>query len=232
MNTGLLVWVVMGLAWVMVAGTWVASLALASTVGRDYVFTARGVSRIGPPVGRRLASTAVVHEGEKARLQQFAPSHQLSLLAFLGHIEAQLDEPRMRDVLLPDLQRFATLFEDTITIFVFCNGPCERLKQLFAPHTNVNVVALEDDQLATTLGVRVTPYALLLDKQTRLLAKGLFNHFNHLCLWVVKGGKVRPGEDDVNRASSRCESYFRESQATLQIGDLRRQVQQGDDYDD
>ena len=196
----------MGLAWIVAFAMVIASLALGAKLGREYAYTAPGVSRMGPRIGRRIASTTFPAGDKTLALRDILSSEHSTLLAFLGTLGRDVDMPHMKDTLIPDLLRLATLAGERPRIVTFCASPCTELEQILTKDSRAQVFVLPDDhRMEISLGVRVTPYALLVDQHGRVLSKGLINNFEHLCRVVVKGGLTRSGKDDLARISRLCQ---------------------------
>jgi len=202
---GAVVSIALVVGWIIGICLCVASLALGATIGRDYVFTAPGVSRIGPRVGQRLPSISFAHQGHAVSLGDFLSPDRATFLAFLGSLGRDVDEAHVREILIPDILRVVRLAGGSIKLVVFCLEPCQRMSELLDAKANINVVVLANDDLTTELKVRIAPYALLVDKDTRLLAKGLVNNFEHACRIIVKGGRSSSGKADLERIARLCE---------------------------
>lgn len=181
--------IVLGLAWVVMLCMVVGSLTLGYAVGHKYVFTAPGVSRTGPRVGRRLASIHFSYQGAKTSLRELVSQAPLTLLVFLGHLGVEADEPHIRDTLIPDIRRFAALSSGTMQVVILGTKSCERIEQMIGTRDHLRVMVLADEQLMDKLTIRAMPYAVLLDRRATVRAKGLVNHFQHLCLVTAQGGK-------------------------------------------
>lgn len=207
MNSSLLITFLLGLAGVVVIWMGVAALSLgAVTVGRDYVFTAPGVSRLGPRRGRRIMETPFTYQGLQVPLQRVLTPDRPTLLVFLANLGR---DEQVCETLIPSLLQFVRFSEEGIKVVVFCTSASERIAQLVAADSNITVVALTDERLTTALGVRVMPYAVLIDAHGKVLEKGLLNHLEHLCLLVVKGGHWRTDTGRLGRLNRTCESHLK-----------------------
>jgi len=207
MNSSLLITVLLGLAGVVVAWIGVATLSLgAITVGRDYVFTAPGVSRLGPRRGRRIMGTPFTYQGLQVPLQRVLAPDRPTLLVFLANLGR---DEQVCETLIPGLLQFDRFSEEGIKVVIFCTSASERIAQFVAADSNITVVALTDDRLTTALGVRVMPYVVVVDAHGKVLEKGLLNHLEHLCLLVVRGGHWRTDTGRLGRLSRTCESHLK-----------------------
>lgn len=186
----------------------VASLALGARLGRAYVFTAPGVSRLGPRVGRRIAATKFVYQGTKVPLRRVLSPDHLTLLIFLGGLGGDTSQQAVMERILLALLRFVRLADDNIEVLVFCTAAVGEIDRLLGAASHFKTITIPNDDMTTTLGIRVMPYALLVDKDGRVLEKGLVNHLEHLCLLVARGGLGRSDEGALGRFRSRCESHL------------------------
>jgi len=208
----------LGLAWLAVICIGVASLVLAYVIGHKYVFTSAGLSRVGPHIGDHLASKTFTYRDATYPLGHFILQKHPTLLVFLGLLSQSTEEAPIKDVLIPDLRRFAALTGQSMQILIFCIEPDEAINQSLGGYKNLTILALSHDhheQLAADLCVRAVPYALLLDARSAVLAKGLANHFAHLCWIVTKGGQLRSSRDDLARIAHLCHPML---PAALQVG--------------
>jgi len=151
MNSSLLITFLLGLAGVVVIWMGVATLSLgAVTVGRDYVFTAPGVSRLGPRRGRRIMETPFTYQGLQVPLQRVLTPDRPTLLVFLANLGR---DEQVCETLIPSLLQFVRFSEEGIKVVVFCTSASERIAQLVAADSNITVVALTDERLTTALGL-------------------------------------------------------------------------------
>ncbi len=82
MSVSMVVSVALILAWVLALCIGAPSLALAAALGRDYAFTGRGITRMGPPVGGRLGAISFTYEGRELPLRQIIAPDRLTMLIF------------------------------------------------------------------------------------------------------------------------------------------------------
>ncbi len=205
MNDTVIVSLLLGIAWVVIICVSTASIALAALIGREYVLTAPGVSRIGPRIGRRLAPAQFKYQGAKISLRDVLSQDYPTLLIFLGSMGR---DRRVVETLVPALQQFSAFSNSALKFVIFCTTASDQIADSLRSDESFEVVELADDYITTRLGIRVTPYAVLVDKREYVLTKGLVNHLEHLCLLVVKGGKWRSSEHELEALTCRCESHF------------------------
>lgn len=207
MNENIIVSALIVVAWALVVFMAIASLALGATaLGREYVFTAPGVSRMGPRVNQRIASVRFMHQGIQTPLQHLLSSLHPTLLVFSGGIG---QETRVRDAFISGILEFASFFDGGLKVCVFCTSGCDWLESIAGNGNEFEIIPLEDDFLITALAIRVAPYALLVDRRARVLGKGLVNNLAHLCLLVERGGKQRSGDGELDRVNCMCSAHLR-----------------------
>ncbi len=202
MNSNIIFSAGIGLAWVVIVLIGVASVALAYGVGHQYVFTASGVSRIGPPIGRQLASLVFAYQGVNLPLSDLLSTEQPTLLVFLDKLAA---DSRVNQELVPALKALSRA-GNIVSIILFCRYPCSSVISGLDDNTNVRIMSLVDDQLMVKLGVRVAPYAMLINKHRRVVSKGLVNHLVHLCLVIMKGGEDRETAHELEGLMQFCQA--------------------------
>jgi hypothetical protein len=120
------------LGWLVVVAMGTAELALAAQVGREYVFSAPGISRTGPRLGQRVTSLRFAHAGGRSSLRRFIAKNRETVLVFMDGIGKDVDSPHVKDVLIPDLLKFAELCGENVRMIVFCSEPCTRIAQLLS----------------------------------------------------------------------------------------------------
>lgn len=208
MDASLLTTGFLALAWGVTLCIVIASLAFgAMRIGHSYVFTAPGVSRLGPPIGQRVPTLHFVHQGRRVSLRQVLAPDRPTLLVFLGALGEQ---EMVRNTALSGLQQFMQLASGSLHVVVFCTTATEHIEQALAAVGPVDVIALPDDRLMAKLALRVAPYALLISKRATVLEKGLVNHLEHLCLLIVRGGQRSQVDsiDDVGELERLCASHL------------------------
>ena len=208
MDAALVTTVSLAIAWVVTFCIVILSLAFgAMRVGHSYVFTAPGVSRLGPRIGQRIPTFRFLHRGQRVSLRQILAPNRPTLLVFLGAFGEQVI---VRNTALSGLQRFVQMASNSLHTVVFCSAGTEHVEQALAGVGPVDVITLPDDRLSTKLGLRVVPYALLIDTRATVLEKGLVNHLEHLCLLIVRGGqRSQAGSiDDLRELNLLCASHL------------------------
>ncbi len=201
--------IAMGFTWVAVVCLGVATLALAAAMGHDYAFTAPGISRMGPRLGRRIPATTFTYRGELLSLRRMSVRDRPTLLVFVDGLAKDADKPHVKDILIPDLLRFARLFAGRVRLVVFCTEPCTKIEHMLQTDDSVTVVGLPNDDLTNKLAIRAMPFSVLLDRHGRVIDKGLSNHFEHLCLIVARaraGGDVSQ-TDEMRDLAQTCQMY-------------------------
>ncbi len=211
------------LAWIAAIGIGVVSLALVYLLGQTYAFTAPGVSRMGPRIGRSLAPMVITYRGEELPLARLIQPARFTALIFLGALGRDAAEEHISHTLASDLRRFAALSQDTLQFIVFCTEGCERLEELWGRHDYLRVINVQDDRLVRRLAIRVVPYAVMLDTRMKVLSKGICNNFEHLCLVAAKGGRARSSKNELSRIIRICDATLTGPRATSSLdGDLAR----------
>lgn len=209
--TSSFIWALLGFGWVVATCLGVASAAMAYDIGHQYVFTAPGVSRTGPRVGRRLASLTFDAQGSHLSalsLRTILSSAHPTLLIFLGSLAEDADNPQV-DKTLHDLERFAVRVKGNIDLVIFCDAAHDTIRRAVGEDADCPVIALSDDRLPRKLGVRVVPYAVLVDSQARVLAKGLANNAEHLCKLIMKGDLSSASADNLKPIIQLCDPSYR-----------------------
>ena len=137
-----------------------------------------------------------------------SPRDFCALTIFLGVLGIDADKPHVDEILIPDLLRFSHILGTDMQCVVLCMEPCEVIGARLRAQDDMSVIVLPDNRLVTKLGIRVTPFAVLVDGQTEVLAKGLANHFKHFCRVVMKGGQARSKGDELQRLVRICQPLF------------------------
>jgi len=118
-----------------------------------------------------------LYEDQKVSLQQFISSERPTLLVFV-------DPGPLLEKLIPDLSTFVSYAVSDLACIVFIKRDANAITRLSIPGSHVKVLITDGDDLPRKLGIRVTPYALLVDQSGQLLTKGLINNFLHLCILI------------------------------------------------
>jgi len=187
----------LGLGWILAIGIGIALLALTHYIGSQYAFTQSGISRMGPRLGEQLLSTSFFYHEKKSNLHEVLSFTCPTLLVFLsGSAHA---EPG----LISGLLEFATVTENEIRLVIFSSGSAETFKSLIERRDLLNVSILTEDNLAVRLGIRVMPYALLVDRHGRLRSKGMIKYLYYLCRLIVSA-QPQFSEDDLVTTVNYC----------------------------
>jgi hypothetical protein len=197
------------IGWFLAIVMGIALLTMSYHVGSRYQFTNEGISRMGPSPGKRLGDTSFLYENQKVFLRQYISSERPTLLVFV-------DPGPLLETLIPDLSTFMSSAVGDLACLVFINRSANDLTRLSFPGSLINVLITDGDNLPKKLGIRVTPYALLVDQHGQLIAKGLINNFTHLCVLIdmaVTMGKVE-GLINLSRA---CQPVIVEMKRHVQV---------------
>ena len=215
MHGSLIISLLLGLGWLLAIGMGVALWALIYHIGSRYAFTPAGISRMGPRLGERLASTSFTYNGESLTLQRFlSPSHP-TLLVFLKKAH-QVDQQ-----LIDDLLRLASFSRGELQVVVFVAESLGRYQRLLEANRALQIVRLPDQVLLSKLGVRVVPYALLVDQQAKLRGKGLVNYLPHLC-YTIASAQPSWDRDELVATLQHCRPYLPTPQHIKDIPELAR----------
>lgn len=211
MNSNFVISAILGLGWLFAILMGIALLAMANFVGSQYAYTQLGVTRTGPKLGKRLGSTTFAYQGTKKSLKDVASKKKWTLFTFL-------DTSPVSDNLIPDLLGLASFAQGDIEFVVFCHKVSERLSGVSDANTQVKIIELGEiaGDLETKLGIRVLPFALLVNQETELIAKGLINHTPHLCV-LIHNAKARVGarEELAGVSATICQPFLEEIQHTI-----------------
>lgn len=204
MNGHILITISLGLGWLLAAGMGVAILAMAGHIGNRYVFSAEGVTRIGPRIGQEIGPVKFTHRNGQASLSEVISPKKPTVIVFLNA------RSRLTTPIVADLFQIAKYTANDFQFVALCRGPCETIEGMVESRSNVQIFALNDSDtnLSTELGLRVAPYGLLVDPHGRLIAKGLANHTQHLCV-LLKAAQPHLSEEGKQNVVSRCESDVR-----------------------
>lgn len=189
------------LAWCAVGLIGLASLAMAHHVGNRYVYTSPGLSRTGPPDGVNIATRAVTSNGMGSSIARLLAQDRPTMLVFLSTIS----QPSIQ--FIPELLKFDTETDRCFKLVVLFRGEREEIMNLFQYQDYVYVDLLfENPKLMQDLGVRVLPFALLIDSDGIVISKGLTNHIQHLCL-LTNTAEAKLGRRLLPRTAHICEPH-------------------------
>lgn len=182
------VWLISYLAlWLLVIFALVAVLALARQIGllhrRLSVPSAR-MESAGPEIGELVPELAARDLlGRKTTLG--GARGKQTLLAFVSPRCISCDD------LAPALRSVWKSEHRTVEVILVGIGGDEKSNRDFiARHALEDIPFLASNEIGTQYRVLAPPYALLIDKDHKLLAKGVVNHMEHLesLLNVARGG--------------------------------------------
>ncbi|MGH2619930.1 MAG: hypothetical protein ACRDHG_05090 [Anaerolineales bacterium] len=193
--------IALGLGWLAATILGVGIAAMMYSIGSLYAFTGLGVTRMGPPLGKRIDKTAFLFDGSKHDLAWFLSDTKPTLLIFLPNPQ------HIEDELIVDIRRFAVLSHDEISILVLGNLLPGEVQTSLGQHNNVRSVELSNSDLPARLGVRVTPYSLLVNPEGRVAAKGLVNFLPHLCFLIASSSPAEHS-NELRRTISQCRPYL------------------------
>jgi hypothetical protein len=169
--------VLLALAWLLAISMAIALFSMVHHLGTRYAFTAAGLSRMGPHIGQHLAPIALIYRGKKVLLRQLISHDHPTLLVFLNH-----SNPSIRFV--DSLVQFVSQTMDHMSFLIFCKGvKCEEM--ISAPGVAKCMQFVDvgsDDPMLTNLVIRTMPYAVLIDSRMIVIAKGLVNNTQHICM--------------------------------------------------
>lgn len=170
----------LGLAWMIAVVLGFAIFAMANHIGSKYVFTAVGVSRTGPKIGRKVPNISFSNNGEVYFLRKIVGDGEYpKLVLFLPHIMDGFES------LFTDLSHLVTVSNADFHFLLFTVSKTNQLSNI-SSYPNVKIFTLDavPHPLAQKLGIRVAPFAFLVDTDNTVVAKGLVNNMPHLCLLI------------------------------------------------
>jgi hypothetical protein len=196
----------LGLAWLVVISLGIVMFAMADHIGSRYVYTSAGISRSGPPIGKQLSPIEFNNKGTKYFISDLISKQYPTLILFLA------TNADLTSRLIDNFIDFATIADHTMEFLIFCNPELRDIPRITRIGF-INVFVLDNKQhnLLTNLGIRVTPFALLVDQNAVLLAKGLLNNFEHICLLIEAAREHSTFMIDSNLVSV-CEHRLSEDQ--------------------
>lgn len=164
------------LSWLAIAGLGLCVLALARQIGvlheRVAPVGALSMSKgplTGEPVPRLTATTV---EGREVVIGAPRPSGRRALLLFVSaHCP-------ICKVVLPVAKRFAR--EELLDLILVGDAPLEEQRQLIDKFELHGIDFVNSPQVGMTFQVGKLPYAVLIGKDTTLVAQGLVNSREHL----------------------------------------------------
>jgi hypothetical protein len=193
------------LGWFFAIINAISLISAAYFIGSRYALTTTGVSRLGPKIGAKVKPSTFVRKDVISLLNKFAGKGDFILIVFLNTV----GDPTLK--LIPDLELFLSIRSIYVSTIIIASGPQERMNGLGKPpSSNIEIVHLKNDvdPPTKTLGIRVKPYALLFDKDFRLISKGLVNNYQQLCLLFANAREFL-SQTEIEILSQGCDESIR-----------------------
>lgn len=182
-----LFWTSYALLWLIVPTQSLLLFILLREVGRVYLGDPASFARDGVKLGRQLpALKAVTVEGEQ-RLSELA-SGGLPTALLCASLECRQCPDTVRA-----LARLTELRPDLAGILVIGSGELGR----YASETGFKVAAVAQDDFRKRLGVRATPFMMILDHQGAVIAKGVVNDLLDMERLLEEGGIAHRGKSEL-----------------------------------